>query len=87
MTEPRRAAEKRPSAALSGHLTVLAAWQESLLIRRDATPHPSSLRSLQGSAGASLLRIACLTGREKPRGPCTWAFLSNLQKIIFSATC
>ena len=32
-----QAIEKRPSAALSGRLTVSAAWQESLLIRRDAT--------------------------------------------------
>jgi hypothetical protein len=32
--------------------------KKSLLIRRDATPHPSSLRSPQESAGASLLRIS-----------------------------
>jgi hypothetical protein len=32
-----QAAQKRPSAALSGRLTISAAWQQSLLIRRDAT--------------------------------------------------
>jgi len=37
---------------------------------------------------ASLLRIACLTGRWKAsRGPCIWPFLSNLEEMTFSETC
>jgi hypothetical protein len=33
------------------------------------------------------LRIASLTGRDKPRAPCIWAFLSSLQQMTFSETC
>jgi len=78
------AAEKRPSASLSGPLTFSWACKELLLTRRNSTPHPSSLR--RTTKYASLLRIACLTGREKPRAPCIWTFLSSLTQMAFSAT-
>jgi hypothetical protein len=51
-----QAAEKRPSAAYSGPLTVSRACQELLLVRRNGTPHPSSLQ--RTSEYASLLRIS-----------------------------
>jgi len=48
--------------------------RESLLIRRDATPHPSPLR--RTAKYASLLRVS---------GALHLAFLSNLEKRTFSA--
>jgi hypothetical protein len=60
-----RAAEKTHlSRALRDYPAASPSWRrgrKSLLIRRDATPHPSSLQ--RTFKYASLLRIACLSGR------------------------
>jgi hypothetical protein len=54
-------------ATPSGPLTVSRAWQELLLIRRNATPHPSEAPA----AGIS------------QSSTCIWPFLRNLEKMIF----
>jgi len=67
----QQAAEKRPSASISGRLTLSAAWKE-------VAPYSSRRHSRDCLPDRQVKGL---------REPCIWAFLSNLRNNHFFSNC
>jgi len=75
-----QAAEKRPSTALPGRLTISAAWRHTVV--------NAYMRSLQGISGSPQTQLASACLRVVPLcGTKAGAFLSTLRNNHFSTTC